>query len=112
MKNYSGYLGTAILTALLLTSTAFAQKAEQPETIEKQKVHQHTSNSEKETYSPRYVERAASNYDRYQYRSPGNESRYDTSQAWSRGRHGYWWGGYYGHRSDIPTSGYTPPATK
>ncbi len=39
----------------------------------------------------------------------GEASRYRTDQGWSRGR-SHWWGYYGSRRSDIPTTGYTPPS--
>jgi hypothetical protein len=59
--------------------------------------------------SGQFLDRAASDYSSYRYQKPTDNSRYSTSQGWSRGRYGFWWGR---QGSDIPSSGYTPPASK
>lgn len=58
---------------------------------------------------------AAKDYSTYRYQRSRNESRYETSQGWSRapGFRGSWWfGNGRGGQSDIPTSGYTAPPNR
>lgn len=88
---------------ILLTSPAMAEKNCSEKKCEKEIVKQEARVDRSSRTNP-YPNTPS-------YAQGGNSSRYDTSNAWSRGGYNNWW--YYGNRGgDIRSSGYTPPPSR
>jgi hypothetical protein len=109
---------TSILLVLILTTAASAAEPEdvQKAVCKKSEKSGHCDNPSKDRRESDdvHIDRSkrTSPYSStpYSVMSSANEaSRYRTDQGWSRGGyHGYWWHG--SHRSDIPTTEYSPPS--